>query len=79
MSLEPLQRFLPEVKKPSFDDQTLKYVVQRMLEASESEVKQVEEALGKADKSAFGKYTNIPELLPRLQDQYGKTVCGACF
>ncbi|KAK0639996.1 putative mannose-6-phosphate isomerase [Lasiodiplodia hormozganensis] len=77
MSLEPLQRFLPEVKKPSFDDQTLKYVVQRMLEASESEVKQAEEGLGKADKSAFGKHTNIPELLPRLQNQYGKTDPGS--
>ncbi|KKY28783.1 putative mannose-6-phosphate isomerase [Diplodia seriata] len=75
--LEPLQRFLPEVRKPAFDDQTLKHVVQRMLEASEAEVKQVEEALGKVDKSAFGKHTNIPELLPRLQDQYGKTDPGS--
>ncbi|OJD31799.1 phosphomannose isomerase type i [Diplodia corticola] len=77
ISLEPLQRFLPTVRKPTFDDQTLKHVVQSMLEASESDVKQVEEALAKVDKSAFGKHTNIPELLPRLQGQYGKTDPGS--
>lgn len=77
MLLEPLQRFLPNIKKAKFDDQTLKYVVQSMLSASESDVKEVEEALAKVDKSAFGKHTNIPELLPRLQDQYGKTDPGS--
>ncbi|EKG11164.1 Mannose-6-phosphate isomerase type I [Macrophomina phaseolina MS6] len=77
MLLEPLQRFLPQVKKTAFDDQSLKYVVQSMLSASESDVKEVEEALGKVPKEAFGKHTNIPELLPRLQDQYGKTDPGS--
>lgn len=77
MLLEPLQMFLPNIKKAKFDDQTLKYVVQSMLSASESDVKEVEEALAKVDKSAFGKHTNIPELLPRLQDQYGKTDPGS--
>ncbi|GME22200.1 phosphomannose isomerase type i [Neofusicoccum parvum] len=75
--LEPLQRFLPKMEKPAFDDQTLKRVVKSMLEASEEEVRQVEEALIKAPESAFGKYTHIPELLPRLQHQYGKTDPGS--
>ncbi|EOD52479.1 putative mannose-6-phosphate isomerase protein [Neofusicoccum parvum UCRNP2] len=75
--LEPLQRFLPKMEKPAFDDQTLKRVVKSMLEASEEEVRQVEEALIKVPESAFGKYTHIPELLPRLQHQYGKTDPGS--
>lgn len=68
---------MPDIKKAAFDDQTLKFVVQSMLSASKGEVKEVEQALEKEPKSSFGKHTNIPELLPRLQDQYGKTDPGS--
>ncbi|KAF2090270.1 mannose-6-phosphate isomerase [Saccharata proteae CBS 121410] len=77
MQLQPLQQFLPAVKKPAFDDQVLKHVVSSMLKASEETVAQVEAALKKLPKEAFGKHTNIPELLPRLQNQYGKTDNGS--
>lgn len=33
--LPPLQVFLPQVKRPEFDDQTLKYIAKRMLETSD--------------------------------------------
>ncbi|KAF2141256.1 uncharacterized protein K452DRAFT_271956 [Aplosporella prunicola CBS 121167] len=77
LKLEPLQHFLPVIKKANFDNQVLKAVVKNMLEASEDDVKKTEQALAKLPKDAFGKHDNIPELLPRLQDQYGKTDPGS--
>ncbi|KAL0572985.1 hypothetical protein V5O48_008976 [Marasmius crinis-equi] len=76
MKLDPLKHFLPS-QMSKFDDQALKHVAKAMLEASEKEVKQVEEGLSELPTSAFGKHTNIPELLPRLQGQYGDTDPGS--
>lgn len=45
MQLPPLQPFLPQIKKPEFDDQTLKHVVKAMLEASEDAVRKTNDAL----------------------------------
>ncbi|KAJ4365431.1 hypothetical protein N0V95_000482 [Ascochyta clinopodiicola] len=76
MELEPLQGFLPEIKKPDFDDQTLKHVVETMLKASEEDVRKTNEALQKLPKEKFGKATYIPELIPRLSEQYDKADNG---
>lgn len=70
MELQPLQKFLPEVKKPEFDDQTLKHIVETLLKASEDDVRKTNEALLKLPKEKFGKATYIPELIPRLSKQY---------
>ncbi|KAK8220451.1 mannose-6-phosphate isomerase-like protein [Phyllosticta capitalensis] len=79
MQLEPLKQFLPWGHKTTskFTDQTLKHVVHSMLSASEETVKQVEEGLAALPVQAFGKHDNIPSLLPRLQNQYGKTDNGS--
>jgi mannose-6-phosphate isomerase len=72
MDLPPLQAFLPQVKKPDFDDQTLKHVVKAMLEASDEAIVKTNDALMKLPKDSFGKDTYIPDLIPRLSKQYDK-------
>lgn len=76
LRLEPLKKFLPDVSKPKFDDQTLKHVVNHMLKADEKVIGETVEALYKLDKSSFGADTYIPDLIPRLADQYDKTDPG---
>ena len=76
LQLQPLQQFLPPVKKPRFDDQTLKHVVKTMLETSAETIKNVNDALQELPKSDFGKDTYIPDLIPRLSKQYDKTDNG---
>ena len=76
MELEPLQRFLPEIKKPEFDDQTLKHVVETLLKASEEDVRKTNDALLKVPEEKFGKSTHIPKLIPRLSEQYDKADNG---
>lgn len=76
MQLEPLKQYLPGVSKPKFDDQTLKAVVKAMLTAEEKTIGSTVEALTKLDKSSFGNETYIPELIPRLADQYDRTDPG---
>ncbi|KAF2185259.1 mannose-6-phosphate isomerase [Zopfia rhizophila CBS 207.26] len=72
LQLPPLQVFLPRIKKPEFDDQTLKYVVKAMLQASEEAIAKANDALVELPKDAFGKDSYIPQLLPRLVKQYDK-------
>lgn len=72
MELEPLKKFLPEIKKPEFDDQTLKHIVETLLKASEDDVRKTNDALLKLPREKFGKETYIPELIPRLSEQYDK-------
>lgn len=76
MALEPLKKFLPSVSKPKFDDQTIKAIVKAMLTAEEKDIGSTVEALQKMDKASFGDETYIPELIPRLADQYDKTDPG---
>jgi mannose-6-phosphate isomerase len=76
LQLEPLNSFLPDVQKPDFDDQTLKHVVKAMLTASEDSVRNTNDALMKLPKEKFGKYSYIPELIPRLSEQYDKADNG---
>lgn len=75
LNLEPLQRFRPAAKKSTFDDQSLKLVVKAMLEASEDVVAETGARLRKIPKEDFGeKGKYIPDMLPRLWEQYDKTV-----
>lgn len=76
MQLPPLQAFLPEVKKPAFDDQQLKHIVKAMLMASEDAVRKTNDALAKIPKEQFGEHSYIPDLIPRLAEQYDKTDNG---
>ncbi|KAJ4297680.1 hypothetical protein N0V90_005574 [Kalmusia sp. IMI 367209] len=76
MQLPPLQTFLPLVKKPDFDDQTLKHVVKTLLEASDETIKKTNDALLQIPQEQFGKDSHIPKLIPRLSRQYDKTDNG---
>jgi mannose-6-phosphate isomerase len=76
MELQPLQQFMPEIKKPDFDDQTLKHVVQAMLKASEETVRKTNNALMELSKDSFGKDSYIPGMIPRLSKQYDETDNG---
>jgi mannose-6-phosphate isomerase len=76
LQLEPLKKFLPEVKKPEFDNQNLKYVVQTMLKASEETVRTTNDALMELPKDSFGEDGYIPEMIPRLAKQYDKADNG---
>lgn len=76
LQLEPLKQFLPHVKKPAFDDQTLKHVVSTMLKASAENVRKTNDALTKLPKDAFGKDTYIPDMIPRLSEQYDEADNG---
>jgi mannose-6-phosphate isomerase len=75
LDLEPLRKFRPMVKKPAFDDQSVKHVVKSMLSASDEQIKETGDKLQKLPKEQFGKDTYIPDMLVRLWGQYDKTVC----
>ncbi|KAH3910338.1 mannose-6-phosphate isomerase [Parastagonospora nodorum] len=76
LQLPPLQAFLPQVKKAEFDDQTLKHVVKSMLEASDDVVRKTNDALMALPKEKFGEDSYIPEMIPRLAEQYDKADNG---
>ncbi|TVY53141.1 Mannose-6-phosphate isomerase [Lachnellula cervina] len=59
-----------------FNAETLKGIVGKILSASDEEIVEVYETLRRTNKGAFGKYTYIPELLPRLAEQYDKSDPG---
>jgi mannose-6-phosphate isomerase len=76
LQLEPLQRFMPAVRKPDFDDQMLKSVVQKMLEADDQTVRETYQALTSLPESRLGKDKYIPKLAPRLAEQYSEADPG---
>ncbi|KAF1944261.1 mannose-6-phosphate isomerase [Clathrospora elynae] len=76
MQLPPLEPFMPEVRKPDFDDQTLKHVVKAMLSASEDAVRKTHDALMALPKDKFGDDSYIPDMIPRLSEQYDKSDNG---
>jgi mannose-6-phosphate isomerase len=59
-----------------FNIETLKNIVSKILSASNAEIKEVYEVLKKTPKNDFSNHTYIPELLPRLAQQYDKTDPG---
>lgn len=70
-SLEPLKEFLPDQHVP-FDNETLKKICQKILEASDEVIRDTQEKLGQLSKESFGSQSYILDLLPRLQSQYSK-------
>lgn len=76
LQLAPLQQFLPSEENLHFDDESLKHVCKFLLEADEKTVASTQDGLSKLSASEFGSQSYMLELLPRLQDQYGKTDNG---
>ena len=77
MQLEPLKKFMPAIGKPDFDDQQLKAVVKKMLEADDQSVKETYQALTSLPKDAFGEEDqHIQKLAPRLAEQYSEADPG---
>ena len=76
LNLAPLQEFLPDVKKPDFDNQVLKHVVVSMLSAPEDTIRAANDALMKLPKDQFGADNYIPDMIPRLAEQYDKADNG---
>ncbi|KZF19943.1 mannose-6-phosphate isomerase [Xylona heveae TC161] len=69
--LKPLQRFLPE-KHTHFDNNSLKSIAKTILATSDETIAQTQNELLALPKASFGTESHIPELLPRLQQQYSK-------
>ncbi|EGP91135.1 unnamed protein product [Zymoseptoria tritici ST99CH_3D1] len=76
LKLEPLQEFVDQDQLSNFSNSQLKEVVRKMLKAEESTVKKVYKALTSLPESQFGKETHIPQLAPRLAEQYDETDNG---
>ncbi|TID24278.1 mannose-6-phosphate isomerase [Venturia nashicola] len=76
LDLEPLRQFRPMVRKPAFDDQSVKHVVKAMLTASDEAIQSCGEQLQKIPKENFGRDTYIPSMIERLWSQYDKTDPG---
>ncbi|KAF2096476.1 mannose-6-phosphate isomeras-like protein [Rhizodiscina lignyota] len=77
MELEPLQQFLPEIKKPRFDDPMLKHVVNAILKASDTTISNVVRALEGSREDKFGPDGHyIPKMAKRLRGQYDQTDPG---
>ncbi|KAK0266452.1 hypothetical protein LTR91_021646 [Friedmanniomyces endolithicus] len=76
MHLDPLKKYLPSIMKPDFDDQQLKAVVKKMLEADDESVKQTYKAITSLSEPDFGPDIYIPKLAPRLAEQYSEADPG---
>lgn len=76
--LEPLRQFLPPGFEETalFDKASLKHVLRAILKAPEDVIVQTVDGLMKLPRDAFGRDTYIPDLLPRLWDQYDKSDPG---
>ena len=79
-NLEPLRRFLPpemaEERQVRFDKRSLKHVVQAILKAPDNVISETVRNLKALPRDAFGRDAYIPDLLPRLWDQYDKSDPG---
>ncbi|TKA68239.1 hypothetical protein B0A55_10031 [Friedmanniomyces simplex] len=76
MQLDPLKKYMPSISKPDFDDQQLKAVVKKMLEADDESVKETYNALTSLAEKDFGPDDYIPKLAPRLAEQYSEADPG---
>ena len=56
----------------NFGHEELKQTVWQILSASDEEIKEIYQKLKTTPKDAFGTHSYIPELLPRLAEQYSK-------
>jgi len=69
LHLPPLRQFIPS-NQTTFNNETLKQVCGAMLTASESTVRDVTHELLRLPKDVYGSGAHIPDLLPRLADDY---------
>ena len=68
-ALPPLQKFLPDANA-KLNNETLRKVVQTILQSSDESIKTCQQELAKVPREKYGKQSYILDLLPRLQDQY---------
>jgi mannose-6-phosphate isomerase len=68
--------FLNNSPSTDFSYEDLKKLVAKILSSSDNEIKEVYETLKKTPAKDFRKFPYIPELLPRLAQQYGKSDPG---
>ncbi|KAN0113011.1 mannose-6-phosphate isomerase [Hyaloscypha variabilis] len=68
-----LKSHLTTSSQTHFNGEALKQVVGKILSASDDEIVEVYDTLKNTPTKDFGKQTYIPELLPRLAEQYDKS------
>lgn len=73
--LKPLQQFVPD-NTGKWSDETLRTLTAKILKTDQKEIEKVQGELAKVPKSDLGDASYILELLPRLQDQYGREDAG---
>ncbi|KAF7541716.1 hypothetical protein G7054_g379 [Neopestalotiopsis clavispora] len=73
--LKPLQHFVP-ANTGSWNDETLRNVTRTILKTDLKEVQKVQEELAQVPRSDLGDAAYMLDLLPRLQDQYGRDDAG---
>lgn len=76
ISIPVLQSHFLEESQTEFNEDVLKTVVGEILSAPDDEIVEIFETLKKIPAKDFGKHTYIPELLPRLAEQYDKSDPG---
>jgi mannose-6-phosphate isomerase len=75
MSISTLKsRFIQD--ETHFNNETLKKIVGQILSLPDEEIAIIYHDLRNVPTKAFGNHTYIPELLPRLSEQYGKSDPG---
>lgn len=67
-----LKSKFPKAQGSQFGHEELKQTVWHILSASDEEIKEIYEKLKATPKENFGSHSYIPELLPRLAEQYSK-------
>lgn len=76
MSIPILKSKVIPSSQTHFNAETLKGIVGKLLKAPDSEIEEIYESLKKTSAKDFGNHTYIPELLPRLAEQYDKSDPG---
>jgi mannose-6-phosphate isomerase len=76
MQLDPLKKYMRSSAKAQLDNEELMNIVRAMLTAEEDSIATTTEQLQKLEKSAFGADTYIADLIPRLENDFGKTDPG---
>lgn len=77
MQIPALQKFLPPGKKPAFDDQMLKGVVNKMLKADDKTVQATYSDIANTSPGDWdAEEKHIPQLAPRLAAQYSEADPG---
>ncbi|EXJ93911.1 phosphomannose isomerase type I [Capronia coronata CBS 617.96] len=76
MKLESLKQFLPQSGSQKFDNETLREICRAMLKAPENTVAAAVKSLRSTPVEQYGKQAYILDLIPRLEEQYGRSDNG---